>query len=135
MQGGSELGCSGQSVCRHQQRGPLEWAGAALRPFGSCTRSPEGGGQRSCEGMVRDVSRTRECPSTVQPPMHRLRASEKNRFCKKTQKKRRCSCMLESLACPAAVLSTLLSLRDWVSLFCSTMAQHPSSELIRSMHF
>lgn len=43
--------------------------------------------------------------------------------------------MLESLACPAAVLSTLLSLRDWVSLFCSTMAQHPSSELIRSMHF
>lgn len=107
-----------------------------LRPHGSRRRSPRGGGRQSCHGKVRDGSWAREGPFAARPPKHRTCTSEKNRFCKKTQnKQRRCSCTAKRFSCPTAVASAALSLRDGVSLLCSAVAQHPSSELIRSMQF
>ena len=102
----------------------------------SHTKPPGQAASGAAEGRLRDVSWSRERPSAARPPAHRVGASKKNGFGKKTRKKkRRCSCTLESFTCPTEVLSALLSLRDRVSLLCSAVAQHPSSELIRSMHF
>lgn len=113
--GGRERG-SGPSALAHEAL--REAASGAVK--GGCEMSPgQGDALLQCD---------LPCTACVQ--------ARKTDFARKhKKKKRRCSCVLESLTCPAAVVSALLSLRDRVSLLCSTVAQHPSSELIRSMHF
>ncbi|XP_072740698.1 uncharacterized protein [Ciconia boyciana] len=131
--GGSELGCSGQSVCRRRQRGPPGGQEGGSGPAALAREAPR---ERSCQGKVRDVSWTRERPFAARPPMHRVIPEQEKQILQENTKKEEKVLLRAEVRCfPTEVLSALLSPRDRVSPLCSAVAQHPSSELIRSMHF